>query len=94
METTDVIRVWKDKQFRETLTQEERDLIPANPAGLLPTLVLDVQGTASQGAAVMESEGTNLTAGCCDTWGNISWGCCDSTKNPHPILTGAERFRS
>jgi len=31
----DIIRAWKDEEFRSQLSDSEKDLIPANPAGLL-----------------------------------------------------------
>jgi mersacidin/lichenicidin family type 2 lantibiotic len=31
----DVIRAWKDEEFRSQLSDAEKDQIPANPAGLL-----------------------------------------------------------
>ena len=31
----DIIRAWKDKNFRDSLTEEQRAQLPANPAGLV-----------------------------------------------------------
>ena len=31
----DIIRAWKDKQFRDSLSEEQRAQLPANPAGLV-----------------------------------------------------------
>jgi mersacidin/lichenicidin family type 2 lantibiotic len=31
----EIIRAWKDKQFRESLSEEQRSQLPANPAGLV-----------------------------------------------------------
>jgi mersacidin/lichenicidin family type 2 lantibiotic len=30
----DIIRAWKDKEYRMSLTEEQRSLLPDNPAGL------------------------------------------------------------
>jgi mersacidin/lichenicidin family type 2 lantibiotic len=30
----DIIRAWKDKKYRMSLTEEQRSLLPDNPAGL------------------------------------------------------------
>jgi mersacidin/lichenicidin family type 2 lantibiotic len=35
MKTEDVIRAWKDAEFRAELSAEERALLPQNPAGLV-----------------------------------------------------------
>lgn len=32
---SEIIRAWKDEEFRNQLSESERDLIPANPAGIL-----------------------------------------------------------
>jgi mersacidin/lichenicidin family type 2 lantibiotic len=32
---SDIIRAWKDEEFRSQLSESERDMIPANPAGIL-----------------------------------------------------------
>ena len=31
----DIIRAWKDKSFRASLSDEQRSQLPANPAGLV-----------------------------------------------------------
>jgi len=35
MSLDQIIRAWKDEEFRNSLTTEQRSLLPANPAGLL-----------------------------------------------------------
>ncbi len=29
----DVVRAWKDENYRQSLSEEQRRLLPANPAG-------------------------------------------------------------
>ena len=31
----DIIRAWKDKNFRDSLSEEQRKQLPTNPAGLV-----------------------------------------------------------
>ena len=31
----EIIRAWKDKNFRDSLSEEQRQQLPANPAGLV-----------------------------------------------------------
>jgi mersacidin/lichenicidin family type 2 lantibiotic len=31
----EIIRAWKDKNFRDSLSEEQRAQLPANPAGLV-----------------------------------------------------------
>lgn len=50
MKTEDVIRAWKDAEFRAQLSEEERALLPQNPAGLVQLTdeaLQDVVGGAS-----------------------------------------------
>ena len=54
MSRLDVIRAWKDKAFRQSLSDAERARLPQNPAG-------SVELTESEAAAV---EG-QLAASCC-----------------------------
>lgn len=35
MSHKNIIRAWKDEEFRNSLSDEERALLPTNPAGLL-----------------------------------------------------------
>ena len=35
MKNVDVIRAWKDQEYHDSLTQEQRAALPANPAGTL-----------------------------------------------------------
>jgi len=47
MSQQNVIRAWKDEEYRESLSAAERDGIPPNPAGalgILPTEQNDVDG--------------------------------------------------
>lgn len=35
MSKQDIIRAWKDKEFRNSLSEVQRSKMPANPAGIL-----------------------------------------------------------
>lgn len=35
MSVQDIIRAWKDKEFREGLSEAQRSLLPDNPAGAI-----------------------------------------------------------
>ena len=35
MAKVDIVRAWKDEEYRASLTQAERALLPAHPAGLI-----------------------------------------------------------
>jgi mersacidin/lichenicidin family type 2 lantibiotic len=34
MSEQDIVRAWKDQNYRESLTEEQRSQLPENPAGL------------------------------------------------------------
>ena len=40
----DIIRAWKDEEYRLSLTEEQRALLPDNPAGLLELSDADLEG--------------------------------------------------
>ena len=40
-----VIRAWKDPQYRESLTEEQRAQLPAHPAGVIEFRVQELQET-------------------------------------------------
>ena len=35
LSVNEIIRAWKDKNFRDSLNEEQRAQLPANPAGLV-----------------------------------------------------------
>ncbi|MBD2214268.1 mersacidin/lichenicidin family type 2 lantibiotic [Calothrix sp. FACHB-156] len=35
MSNNDIIRAWKDEEYRNSLTEEQRSQLPENPAGLI-----------------------------------------------------------
>jgi mersacidin/lichenicidin family type 2 lantibiotic len=35
LETVETVRAWKDEEYRDTLTQAERQRLPAHPAGVI-----------------------------------------------------------
>lgn len=49
MKAIDIIRAWKDEEFRNSLSESERQSLPSNPAGLLELTdeVLDEVGGGS-----------------------------------------------
>jgi mersacidin/lichenicidin family type 2 lantibiotic len=71
MQKKDIVRAWKDPEFRARLTAEERASLPANPAGLA-SLSDEELGQVSGGALPSPS-----------WWDPSVWqrngGCC---KNP------------
>jgi mersacidin/lichenicidin family type 2 lantibiotic len=65
MSQREIIRAWKDEEYRQSLSETERSLLPEHPAGLLE--LTDLQLDAAAGG---------LTASSCD-WpiSYCDWGC-------------------
>ena len=73
-----IIRAWKDESFRNSLTAEERALIPANPAGLIE--LDDAHLQVAAGALPPEAFTANHTCTvdtevCCSHPGTLGPGC-------------------
>lgn len=83
MSNIDIIRAWKDEDYRNSLTEEQRSMLPENPAGLIE---LDDNEMESVCGGLMKNDkpvfskydtffigglntGTGTTAGLCN-------GCC------------------
>jgi mersacidin/lichenicidin family type 2 lantibiotic len=58
MSHENIIRTWKDENFRNSLSEKERALLPANPAGLVELSDADLNAVA--GGAQPQS-----TSPCC-----------------------------
>lgn len=43
MSHVDVIRAWKDEEYRLSLSEKERAALPANPAGLIELTAADLE---------------------------------------------------
>lgn len=55
MNITDIIRAWQDREYRESLSDEERAKLPENPVGqieLTEDELTEVMGAAQSGASV------------------------------------------
>ena len=71
MTMVDIIRAWKDAQYRESLSDEQRALLPEHPAGLIELADAELETVA--GAALPRTYATQ----CSDGWRCISgsWSC-------------------
>jgi mersacidin/lichenicidin family type 2 lantibiotic len=45
----DIIRAWKDEEYRNSLSSEEQAMLPANPAGALELSDADLEGIHGAG---------------------------------------------
>ncbi len=61
MSNFDIVRAWKDQEYRNSLTQEQKNQLPENPAGIIN--LSDEQMTGISGGATI---GYALSAGSSD----------------------------
>lgn len=88
MSPMEITRAWKDCAFREALTDAQRALLPAHPAGASAA-----NGYRGHGTMLAAPTHEVLTMGCCDgltqgagvcSWfcgsgggtGDVTYGCC------------------
>jgi len=75
----DIAKAWKDEEYRESLSDEEKALVPANPVGLVE--VTDEDLAFVTGGLVAVDCGTQTGTGTGTTSGNpgclgCSCSCC------------------
>ena len=63
MNKENVIRAWKDKDFRNSLTEDELNSLPSNPAGMID--ISDMELEMASGGNVASTEHFS-TLGCCN----------------------------
>ncbi|MDB9313140.1 mersacidin/lichenicidin family type 2 lantibiotic [Spirulina sp. CS-785/01] len=66
MSNIDIIRAWKDEAYRASLSEEQRSLLPDNPAGLIE--LSDDDMSSLSGGCTTCTGGTGIT----HTW---NWSC-------------------
>ena len=70
MSTLDIIRAWKDEEYRLSLSAQQRALLPEHPAGLIE--LADAELDTVAGGMVNPSIHSLCDEGWCQTsaWGN------------------------
>ena len=71
MAKVDIVRAWKDSQYRETLTNKQLQGLPGNPAGLIELDDMSLDMAAGNGTQRLQTRGccNGLTAKTCVTKG-------------------------
>ncbi len=59
----DIIRAWKDEEYRLSLTEEQRALLPDNPAGLLELSDADLESVTGGIQSVLGICSANIGGG-------------------------------
>lgn len=87
MSKQDIIRAWKDEEYRNSLSEAQRAELPDNPAGAIELPDDELENAAAAGTPAIVSAATAVTvaASCsptCDntaldgSCGGLSVGCC------------------
>ena len=69
MSKMNIIRAWKDREYRNSLTAAERALLPENPAGLVELLDADLAEVAGGDMTHPMTYNSHYPAICCPTMG-------------------------
>jgi mersacidin/lichenicidin family type 2 lantibiotic len=70
MSNVDVVRAWKDEQYRMSLNETERASLPQNPAGMVELTDADLEGVAGGSTDV------SVTKTSCCTYSTSATACC------------------
>ena len=93
MSIRDIIGAWKDQDYRQSLTQTQRDQLPEHPAGLIELTDAELVGAAG-GLAPNERSGPVSTY---STWNSLGWRLHHAIQGLRPIFrndTAVGRYTS
>jgi len=71
MSSIDIIRAWKDEDYRNSLSEEQRSQLPENPAGMIELSDTDLEAYA--GGYQKLNSGTACSEAC--SWMNCTVRC-------------------
>ena len=75
MSNVDIIRAWKDAEYRNSLTDEQRALLPENPAGMIELTDGELEAAAGGFTLKPQCDSINI---CKTDVGNTHY-CCGPT---------------
>ena len=85
MSNVDVVRAWKDKDYRSSLSSEALAAVPPNPAGLIEISDEDL-GNVSGGTIGCPTIGCTTGHICISVIVSCVWTCgCTPGCLPHPL---------
>lgn len=68
MQTVDIAKAWKDKEYYNSLTTEQKNALPANPAGevsISDDELRSVTGGGTMVCVVNTIQANTASSGCC-----------------------------
>ncbi|HEY1348255.1 MAG TPA: mersacidin/lichenicidin family type 2 lantibiotic [Ktedonobacteraceae bacterium] len=87
----DIIRVWKDASYRQSLNPEQLAQVPHSPVGdfELSVAELDAINGGNQGGSLVGCQFTGGDKGQCPTFGDPNGSCHTFEEGPHSVTTGS-----
>jgi mersacidin/lichenicidin family type 2 lantibiotic len=87
----DIVRAWKDVNYRLSLSPEQQALLPDNPVGEfeLCEAELDAVNGGNQGGSLVGCQFTGGDETQCPTFGDPNGSCQTSIEGPHSVTTGS-----
>lgn len=86
MSNIDIIRAWKDEEYRNSLSEEQRSQLPENPAGMIElsdedseALVGGGQYLAIEGRELMKAQTVTVSIDVCCSTGDLP--CTNNTQD-------------
>ena len=92
----DIIRSWKDARYRQSLTAEQRAMLPENPIGPIELTDADLEAIQGQGNGPGgDNIGSNCLENCfyslgggnysCNTFAKVAVNCVAPAPPPSPM---------
>ena len=66
MSNNNIIRAWKDEDYFDSLSEEERVLVPENPAGIVEMSNEEMESIAGGGCRNNNTNGCNVVSNNCN----------------------------
>ena len=96
MSKLNVVRAWKDEEYRMSLSEAEQRMLPCNPAGLIEISDSELGAVGGGTGALNDVRSavcSSLFDACQSAWGGVCTGCivpCAQSAGPYgpygPIL--------
>jgi mersacidin/lichenicidin family type 2 lantibiotic len=77
MSNVDVVRAWKDRDYRQSLSEAQQSALPAHPAGVIELAEDDLQGVGGYTSNICVTISISVTISqLISCWDSIAHGGC------------------
>lgn len=74
----DIVRAWKDAKYRQSLTSEQQDMLPKNPAGTCELTDTDLEAVQGSLGEAVGSNGMGNGVSCVVSFGATGFDNCNT----------------